>query len=171
MKKRALVDVDGVVADFSQHVIDSVGSSLTVADITRWDIFGLIEEADGSAKKVAALAAMEDMQFWNTLPIMEGAVEGLKELRKTYDVFWVTSPWPTCHGWDVARRNWIVKNFQASPDHVVVTNAKFICAGNVFIDDKIDNVKAWAEHNPEGRALLFSAPYNSSCNDYEFFQW
>jgi len=165
MQKRALLDVDGVVADFVGHVIALTGSPITREDVLEWDIFSIL----GPLKK-EGLALMEDPHFWETLPLIEGAVQGVGKLAKTHELFWVTSPWPTCKGWDVARRGWLKKHFDVDPKHVVITSSKFLCTGDMFIDDHVDNVRDWVKYHPAGRALLFDAPYNQG-GAYERFKW
>jgi 5'(3')-deoxyribonucleotidase len=147
-KKRALVDVDGVVADFSIHLINESSSRLTPEDITEWDIFNLIGLNDGPEAKKKALGLMEETDWWDSLPLLENAQVGIEALSKTHDIVWVTSPWPTCKGWDISRRNWIKKHFKDFSDHVVITESKFVVAGDLIIDDRINNVVCWADHHP-----------------------
>lgn len=170
---RVLLDVDGVVSAFDEHLIDSVGSSLTPMEIVKWDIFDLIAQADNQTKKVEALMLMDDPEFWATLPVKKGALEGVESLRnRGADVYWVTTPWWTCRGWDVVRRQWLVDNFpQTTVDHVVITSAKYLCAGDIFVDDKVDNVDKWVKHNKNGRGFIYSAPYNKTCTKHEHVTW
>lgn len=172
-KLRYLIDCDGVVADFSRHVIECTGSSLTPADITEWNIFKLVGEADGGGKMRHAYDLMEDTEFWRSLPLLEGAEEGIRKIKEAgHDVYWVTSPWPTCSGWDVARREWLCSNFEwATNDHVIITSAKYVCLGDVFIDDHIKNVEKWKQWHPTKSGLLMKAPYNQNHEGLEFFSW
>lgn len=167
---RALIDVDGVVANFSEHLLGRVGSSATFDDVTEWDIFSLIERKDGPERKKVALQMMEDPEFWASLPVMEGAIEGVNIIKETMEVFWVTSPWPTCQGWDIARRTWLNTHFGADPKHVIITASKFVCVGDMFIDDHVDNVEKWQQHHPDKMALLYDAPYNKG-EKHVRFSW
>lgn len=170
---RYLIDCDGVLADFSAHVIECSGSTLTPAEVTQWDIFSLIGERGGEQLKKKTLLMMDDPEFWRTLPLMDGAAEGVARIKEEgHDIYWVTSPWGTCSGWDVARRAWLKANFEwSSTDHVVITSAKYVCLGDVFIDDHIKNVEKWAQWHPSGRALLMKAPYNENHEGLNFFSW
>lgn len=159
-KKRVLLDVDGVVADFSGSLLRAIDSSLRPEDITDWNIFKLIEEADGKASARLALSLMDNPRHWQSAGLLPGAlqaVEGLKQRGAT--IYWVTSPWPTCHGWDTARRLWL-KQYFGGGDGFVITESKYLCAGDIFIDDRPENVQSWAKAHPDKQALLFDAPYN-----------
>lgn len=164
MSERILVDVDGVLADFSQHVITRLrlGAKLKRDDIDRWDIFGLIEEKFSIHHKKLALELMEDITFWRRLPLMPGAKEGVAALIEGgYEVVFVTSPWDSCVGWNVARWQWLEEHFDCKPHQLVITHAKYLVHGYTLIDDKVSHVEEWNERHVD-KAMLFKAPYNNN---------
>jgi len=153
-----LLDVDGVCADFSGALISAVGSDLKVENVTRWDILGLftIEQRE------LAYDYLADPEFWRSLPVIEGAEEGVPVLEVTHNILWVTSPWASCEGWEDARRAWLNEHFnmdeKGQPYHP--RSDKENIAGDAMIDDKPSNVEKWAAAHPKGKAYLFDAPYN-----------
>jgi 5'(3')-deoxyribonucleotidase len=154
---RILLDVDGVVADWSTALLQAVGSDLTLADVTDWNIFGLLTKQQAAAAK----ALCGTRAFWQELPVMRGAQEVVERLRDRHQLLWVTSPWWSCDGWMQARLGWLRRHFGVLPDHVIFCSCKWAISGHVLIDDKPDNVTSWGEHNV-GFPVLFDAPYNRS---------
>ena len=171
MKDRILVDVDGVLADFSQHVINKLRlrKEMTVEDVTQWDIFSLLEEKFSPYHKKMALEMMDDMSFWKTLPVMDGAKEGVQSLLYMgYEVVFVTSPWDTCIGWNVARYKWLQEHFNCQPHQLVITHAKYLVHGLTLIDDREAHIEEWCSRHGAHSAMLFGAAYNQ---DAPFLRW
>lgn len=171
-KPPLLLDVDGVLGDFSNHLLRSVGSKLTLADVTQWDIFALLEP---EGLKGAALDLLKDPAWWARMPTMPG-VEDLIDalLAEEAEVVCATSPWLSCVGWETARRDWIRKVWMecgASRSQVpeaIVAGAKHHVRGAVLVDDKPEHVESWARVNPGRTAYLFDAPYNQAAVDPGF---
>jgi len=152
-----LIDCDGVLADFSGHLLRLVGSELTVEDITEWDIFKFMTPSQLECAKML-LAGPE---FWASQPQIPGAAEGVEELRSgDHTITVVTSPWYGCEVWGHVRREWLKRNFAVDAADVVVAARKERLQGEVFIDDKTENGEAWAAANPAGLAALYAQPYN-----------
>ncbi len=154
---RVLMDCDGPAADFTGHLLRSIGSSLTLADITDWDVFGFLEEE----QKKDAYRLLRESFFWRELPVVDGAREKIKAIKQAgHDIYWVTTSWPGCRTWASDREKWLKDHFGAHYTRVVVCADKKVVAGDVIIDDKPENLEPWAEEHKAGRALLFDAPYN-----------
>ena len=152
---KALLDVDGVVADFSSSILQAVGSKLSPQDHQQWDVMEFLTPDE----KSRAREALSDIDFWLNLPLKDMAKQGVEKLRDLgFQIVWVTSPWTSCLGWDTARRSWLSRNFGDDP--VVITADKEHVDGDVFIDDKVENVEKWSRAHPDKRAFLFDAPYN-----------
>jgi 5'(3')-deoxyribonucleotidase len=170
-RNRILVDVDGVLADFSQHVLNKlrVSTKMTTDEVTQWDIFSLLEQRFSPYHKKMALAMMDDMAFWKSLPVMAGAQAGVQALRDNgYEVVFVTSPWDTCVGWNVARNAWLKQHFGASPRDVVITHCKYLVHGHTLIDDRESHVEEWNSRHAAPGAMLFGTAYNQ---DAPFLRW
>jgi hypothetical protein len=52
------------------------------------------------------------------------------------------------------------KHFSIDKHHVISTSAKYVCAGDVLIDDKLENLKKWVHCNPNGLAIRWLGPAN-----------
>ena len=157
-KPIVLLDVDGVLANFSQHVIDCAGvTGFTFDDVTNWDIFSLL----GERGRVVKDEMLPSASWWLSLPVLEGAQEGVAKLREiASEVVFVTSPWLSCEQWSTVRRCWLKKHFGADPEDVIITSKKHLIRGDMFIDDKASTVEEWQAANPRGHAWVYDAPYN-----------
>jgi 5'(3')-deoxyribonucleotidase len=155
---RIIMDVDGVAADFVGHLLKHVDNPITQDEITDFDLFKFLP-----SKKVAyAHEVLQDKKFWQTLPVLPGAKEFVAEAtRRGCAVFWATSPWLPCVGWEAYRREWLARHFKAHAKTVLIGESKHIIAGDVFIDDKYANVRDWAAYNPNGKAFLVDRPWNA----------
>jgi 5'(3')-deoxyribonucleotidase len=168
--KRILVDVDGVLANFSQHVLNKlrVSTKMSTDEIKTWDIFSLLEVRFSPYHKKMALAMMDTMEFWKHLPVMAGAQEGVQALRDAgYEVVFVTSPWDSCVGWNVARNAWLKQHFGAGPRDVIITHCKYMVHGHTLIDDRESHVEEWNSRHAD-KAMLFAAAYNQNA---PFLRW
>jgi 5'(3')-deoxyribonucleotidase len=103
------------------------------------------------------------MEFWKTLPVKPGAKEAIQSLRDAgHDILWVTSPYPPCYGWASERMAWLARNFDVHPHDVCITHRKGCVTGDIFIDDKPENIAEWQEMNPRGRAFIYAHAFNAS---------
>ena len=154
---RILVDCDGVLADFTNHLLTSIGSELTQADITGWDFFRFLSK--GQAR--SARSRLKQPDFWETQPVLVGAQAAVAEFRESgHHVVCVTSPWPDCKQWGYVRHEWLKRHFDFAPDAIVIASAKHLIEGDALIDDKATTVDAWRAVHGGRYALLFDAPYN-----------
>jgi 5'(3')-deoxyribonucleotidase len=153
---RLLLDVDGVVANMVLALLNAIGSKSTPSDFPTWDVLKALPKEEHDR----AIEVLEDPSFWLNLPLVEGAKRGVQELRdQGYEVVWVTAPWKSCPGWDEARRSWIRKHF-GPDDEIIITADKQTVDGDLFIDDKPDNVESWKKAHPGKPAFLFNTPHN-----------
>ncbi len=161
MTLRILLDVDGVCADFTGELLRQVGSSLTLQDITQWNLLALLSED----QRQQALELLSTAKFWRHLPVMVGAERGYAELcRAGHEICFATSPWISCKEWGHARREWLRENFDIRNEQLIITADKSWLAGDAMIDDKPENLEAWDTHNSLGRLILFDAPYNQDAS-------
>ncbi len=172
---RALVDVDGVLSNFRKHVLDTVpgGTQMTVDDVTDYDVFSMLGDPGEEMQKTL----LRDPEWWRAIPVNSLANAGIVELRTRVDeLFFVTSPWWNCPGWEHARRAWLSDWFDAKNREVIPTSSKHIVNGQWFLDDRPEHVKAWIEEQvklrPIVRAYLYDAPYNRDASGfYGRFTW
>jgi len=161
---KILLDVDGVVADTRNAIIEKL--QLKDPNPKSWDLVKILPPDD----KERVLELMDDMDFWSNLPLVDGAKKGVRLLKAYgHEVVWVTSPWKTCIGWESARRFFINEHF--GDDTIVVTSEKHHVAGDVFIDDKVDNVESYKKENPNTMVYIFDQPYNQEFHGVPRFDW
>lgn len=179
---RIYLDCDGVLADFSTHLLKLIGLPQTVEDVTQWDIFGMVEAWGGPQKQLEAHDLCRTGAFWLTQPVLPGAYEGVALFRQEgYRVKCVTSPYTDCPNWDHVRRLWLAREFAISSHDVIITKEKDDIRGAAFVDDKFEHVAQWARVGDPHRAFLFDAPYNrqprshdrsrDSSERFQLFSW
>ena len=151
-----LLDIDGVCADFTRHVIEWAGSDLSPEDITRWDIFSFL--TDSQRHRVHRM--MKGSEFWTDLPLIEGAQESVERILVAgHEVVVVTTPWESCPTWAWVRRNWVCSNLGIKRSNILTGSRKELVYGDGFIDDRTDITTAWQRRHPGGQAFPFKAPY------------
>lgn len=150
MKKRILVDMDGVLADvysrfFELHESET-GERLTVADVA-----GLLEaEAFQNQRKWVSASG-----FFRNLPVMPGSREVLRRLN---DLYWIivvslATEFPYCL---TDKQLWLHDNFPfISWQQIVFCGDKNIIKAEIMIDDHFKNLDHF-----KGRTILFTQPHN-----------
>jgi 5'(3')-deoxyribonucleotidase len=160
MKKRILLDCDGVLSDFVNPTLDLIhahtGDRHHPHEITQWDVFAATGKKD---HEHILNRAVESSGFCRSFPLYPGSKEAVAELRKLGDVYIVTSPFDAPN-WVYERSAWLAEHFGFTRKEVVHTAAKHVVSGDVLIDDSERNLKEWYDHNPNGRAVLVDAPWN-----------
>jgi 5'(3')-deoxyribonucleotidase len=72
----------------------------------------------------------------------------------------VTAPLRGSPYWRVERTKWLLQLVEAENLDIVFTHDKSRVWGDVFIDDRLENVEAWAEVHQQGLAIVWDHPYN-----------
>jgi 5'(3')-deoxyribonucleotidase len=164
-RRRVLLDVDGVIADFltpAIQVMEEVsGQPLHPEALNDWNLF---RNYDGKTRN-KFYEVFHSKGWCLNLKPYEGALEGVNLLRTEADVYFVTSP---MHGpyWAYERACWLQKYFDAKLDHIIQTNAKHVCTGRTLVDDKPDHAENWQRANPKSVAILWDRQYNQRSNHY-----
>jgi 5'(3')-deoxyribonucleotidase len=158
-RQRVLLDVDGVLADFvtsAAKVVEAVtGAPLPADALEEWDIFRSYDEE--TRKKIYSACKVEGWCLG--LEPYAGAVDFVRHLDEIADVYFVTSPMNGPH-WAFEREQWLKKHFGTHHHKVVSTNAKYLCVGDVFVDDQFSHVEKWAKSHRHGVGVLWTQPYN-----------
>jgi 5'(3')-deoxyribonucleotidase len=125
MKPTVLLDVDGILANFTLAAVSLVneitGKKYKPSDITTWEVF-------------------------DSIPVYEGAVEGVKKLKELADIICVTSPFNGSPTWAHERELWLERHFGADISYVIHTRHKERIHGDIFIDDKYEHVRSWFDY-------------------------
>jgi 5'(3')-deoxyribonucleotidase len=171
-----LLDCDGVLADFVGGLLPML-SAIAQRDVLREHVthFDIGASLGFTAQQASSFKRMiSGSRGWcEALPVLAGAVDGVRELREIADVYIVTSPWNSCPTWTHEREVWLRRHFDIPHANVLHVSAKHLVRGDVFVDDKTSTVIAWHKAHPEATALRWSTPHNrldeyagSSTNDW-----
>ena len=155
MKQTLLLDCDGPLADFSNHLLRCVGSGHTLADVSQVDIFGLIEQWHGEAVRSEALQFCDTSAFWAMMPVVPGAQEAVELFRQHCRVRVVTKPWSSCREWHWRRTQWLKRHFGFDESDVIPVSDKSSVRGDVLLDDLPSHLVDFP-----GEQVLYDAPYN-----------
>lgn len=161
-----LFDIDGVVANFVEPVLSLInkvgGYSYREEDIDQWDIRAALSLDNYEWAEVVQLIQTEG--FASSLSLYEGAKANVRLINETHDVDFLTSDWRGSKTWVYDRNHWLVKQFGSLGKNVTHTSRKHKFAGDVFVEDKIDNAVKWGNAHPNGQAVLWTRPWNDAFN-------
>lgn len=167
IKKRLLLDSDGVLSGFIAGVVDTVNRqrralgdlrTVYVDDVDRYDFAGALK-----------LTTLERGNLWNAiaepgwcaaLPVLPGAAAGVDALRGLREVFIVTKPWADCPTWCHERTAWLASKVAIQRARVVHTDAKYVVDGDEFVDDHVETLEAWHAQHLDGTPVLWRTPMN-----------
>jgi len=159
-----LIDCDGVLADFSSMFVrvtkEIFGIQARMTDGKNWDHFDYPE----------VRAIKEDI--WKYIKGTPGLIRGLEKfsytdellgtLRGIGDVICVTSLMDGGY-YGVERINWLIEEAGFTRFDIMIAYRKYLIEGDIFIDDKPENVVKWADrwYSDYGSPVLWSAPGRS----------
>lgn len=156
------MDCDGVLADFTARThqdLVALKGEIPPQTHQEWNT----EETFGLTKKEKIwIKAQRNAPGWcASIPPYAMALEGLPKLKEVAEVLVVTSPWMSRY-WVPERYDWLQNHGRFHHKEVIFTHRKDLVQGDVFVDDKIEHVEAWAKAHPDKTALLFDQPYNQT---------
>lgn len=163
-KPTVLVDVDDVVVSFTRGFTAAVIAT-GVRDIdfdypySEWDLSKSLQLTKQEDDQIYALINMPG--FASSLAPIPGAVENVKKLMTTCEVYFVTSPLDSSPTWAHDRQESLNSLFGKEHARVVSTHFKATVGGDILVDDKPDNTAAWADAHPGGTAVLWLTGRNS----------
>lgn len=169
---RIVLDCDGPCSDFVGATSAITGHDRSLA-IT-WDWFRKHTNPDDTHKTLRTLSTPT---FWENLPVVHGAMEGVDFLRnKGHAIAWATAPYRQCFGWGDIRRKWLEENFNISKHKeplftVDPLGSKHLIQGLVFIDDRYEEVQIYQKENPDSLALTFESEMNTHLGVTDTFNW
>jgi len=157
-----LFDVDEVCNKFVSHLLGHLQlSGCRVPDIEEITSFKLSNHLDDDVWRTAK-SVMEDVLFWKEIPPNQPVVDLIRYLQQQplTDVVFVTSPWVSCAWWAYARHKWLEATFGVSFQNIVITSRKNLVLGDVFVDDRAQNVIKWFGLHPYKKAVILDRPWN-----------
>ena len=147
MKPTVLLDVDGILADFTTAALRVVhaktGRMYKPSDVKTWDLFDSIPEP---AAKAAVYAEMKEPGGCSSIPLYPEALEGIARLSQDAEIVIVTSPWKGSDTWAGERERWLEEHFGAHISHVIHARQKERVHGDIFVDDKASHVNGWVKY-------------------------
>lgn len=175
MKPRVLLDVDGVLADFHTPCIEIInrlmGTSHKVEDFDNWDIFDALKVPKDVRSKV--YDEMHQPGWCTNIKVYPDAIVGVNKLREVAHVYVVTSPMKG-DTWTSERDRWLARHFGFTTKRIIHGSAKYICAGDFLVDDKIENLEKWKRAHPHGHPIRWVMPhlaghewYGDQTNDWD----
>lgn len=159
MKKKTViaVDVDGVLGEQAVHLLarakTEYGVDMTKADITSWN-----PQVGPCGFSDLIVEYLKDPGFVETMPVVEGAREGLALLRERARIIIATN---TPKEGEAARIAWLNKNFGTGLEFVNTWGrGKGHVRADMLVDDYIPNIKDFVAGNHGSLGILFSQPWN-----------
>lgn len=156
MRKKILLDLDGVLADFVQGASVVHNKDPKLVSSYGIDIhWGLIPSEFWSPL---------GYEFWANLPLTAEAHEVVDMCSNAVgkeNVGIITSPCLT-EGCTEGKRTWVKEHFPDFLKNLLVGSAKYFCASpnTLLIDDWDTNCEKFREHG--GAAFLFPQPWNTA---------
>ncbi len=161
---RINIDVDCVVADFVGQVMSLVGRPEARHEATEWDWW----KKYSTKERIIVDEAMRGREFWQNLPLIEDATEGINFLRENkHDITWITAPYKMCPVWVDARYKWLETHFQRSAreEPIIYTKYKHLVPATAMIDDRALWIDEWeAAQDNKGLGYLFKTELNCNLN-------
>jgi len=159
----ALLDVDGVLADFLSPVMTKMneitGADVKYDDVTTWKVEDVYSFYDDKAGDLI-WEIIKQPGFCESLKMYPGADDFVYHLSKMFDVYFVTAPCdsPT---WVAERNIWLCSHLgEEYVKKTVYTKNKHLVKGDLFIDDSFNNCTEWQESFPTMTSVLWTQPYN-----------
>ena len=153
-----LTDIDGVCANFVQAFTENAynRTGIEVDKVIHYDIFN--HYPPRTHDELNYMVASPG--FCYNIPVLDGAVEGIRALQQLGEVYAVTSPWKS-DTWMVERQEWVIKHLNIPANNIIHTHAKHLIRGDILIEDRIENLSSWHKAWPQGTPILLNQSYNA----------
>src|SRR5258705_593313 len=135
--------MDGVCIDFLTPFLARInhhsGNQFKLEDMRTWNMYDSFDVPSDVRELVDS--DIHTRGYCLNLEPLPGAIEGVELLKAIADIYVVTSPWTSHPTWEYERRNWVKHHLGIDKNHIISTSAKYVCAGQILIDDKIETLK------------------------------
>lgn len=159
--KRLAIDMDEVVADAYGRFFEWYERDYGIR----------IDPASTYGKRAHEVVAPEHREivrnypfqpgFFVDLPVMEGAVEVIRELNERFEVFFVSAAMQFKHSL-FEKSEWLDQHFPFIKwPYRVFCGYKYIIDADYLIDDHVFNLKTF-----KGQGILYTSPHNVHQNGY-----
>ena len=152
------LDCDGVICDCQTpvHRIASIFTKRPLPPPSEWEHFDF-PAAMGLTEAETKRFALETkrIEYWpHDIQLYDEAAYQVKELKKRFEVIFVTAPWKGLAQW-VPARDKLLAPFNC-PVLYVPTGEKHRVKADVFVDDSVHNI----EMGGHERDIIFDRPWN-----------
>ncbi len=156
---RIAIDMDGVMADLTQHYINWYAERYGVT-VARESLHG-IPETTGFPQEGVVKQFLYTPGFFRTAPVMPGSQEVIKALSEQHEVFIVSAATEFPQSLS-EKQEWLGEHFPfITWRNIVFCGLKTIVDADYMIDDYDKNLRYF-----KGEKLLFTAPHNMLLEDY-----
>ena len=170
------LDVDGVVADFVGTLLKDI-NHISPHNLSNLDIkhFKMLDKEHSVLTQIQIDYAKELLNtpgYGQTFSLIENAQKSYAKIQaRGHQIRWLTSSWSSNPTWEYDRRIWLKNHFDTHKHDICFYHKKWELGGDVFIDDKPENVWLWQEQNPSGLGCLFYQPWNADATGCIRFSW
>lgn len=159
--RRICVDMDEVMADtLAEHLRrynEHFDEALSVSDLAGKGLWQFAPQ--DRHQQIRAFLDAED--FFEDLPLVEGAQQVLNDLSSRFDIFIATQAMTVPNSLGPKYR-WLQRYFPfIPPQHYVFCGDKSILRADFLIDDLPRNIERFA-----GQGLLYTAPHNLAAEGF-----
>jgi 5'(3')-deoxyribonucleotidase len=160
MKKTLAIDMDGVLADVETHFIDWYERDYGVR-VNREALLG-VSEAEAFPDTDAVWKFIFTPGFFRTVPVMPGAVEAVKKLMETFEVYVVSAAMEFPQSLP-EKYEWLKEHFPfISWKNIIFCGDKSIINTDFLIDDHCKNLDFC-----RGKAIMFTAGHNINFSHHD----
>ncbi|MHC6198603.1 5' nucleotidase, NT5C type [Elizabethkingia miricola] len=158
MKKRVLVDMDGVLADVYHQFIkyEERDSGTRIK----------IEESKGLDETIAFPNVdrhLHEHGFFRNLQVMEDSIEAMEYLNSKYEVFILSAAMEFPNSLR-EKYDWLAEYFPfITWEQIIFCGSKKAVTGDYMIDDYPKNLDTF-----QGEKLLFTQPHNQSVDNSDY---
>lgn len=161
MKKlRVICDMDSVIARIDEKWYGlanaEYGCNVSMADITNWETSKFFPCGKSIYKYLSRPG------FFRDLPVIDGALEGLKAIQDAGHEVLVLSACSSPEG-KKDKTLWLNEKFPFLKGRLLINDTnvpKDVVVGDVLIDDGPHNILAYRATHPNSYIVTFSYPYN-----------
>ena len=158
MKKRVLVDMDGVLADVYHQFIkyEKRDSGIKIE----------LEDSKGLDETIAFPNVDKHLRepgFFRNLQVMEDSIEVMEYLNSKYEVFILSAAMEFPNSLR-EKYDWLAEHFPfITWEQIIFCGSKKAVTGDYMIDDYPKNLDTF-----QGEKLLFTQPHNQSVDNYDY---
>lgn len=153
--QRIAIDMDEVLADTAGHQLAwytrDFGPGLTRTDLYGRHFHHVVPEAH----RARLLEHLHDPTFFRDIPVMPGAIDGVRALATRYEIFIASAAMEHPASF-TAKFEWLREYFPGiAPSHCIFCGDKSILGADYLIDDSPYQLVKF-----RGTPIIFTAPHN-----------